>query len=532
MGLFDQFPYTNFHELNLDWLLKLVKELNSTVENFIALNTIKYADPIQWNITTQYEPNTIVIDPLTGTAYLSTKPVPAGVSLSNEEYWTVVFDLSEFITRNAQNFTDRIESETTSTATFDSAVGQWIIWGDTLYHAISPITTGDAYVIGSNIEHITMENLYNLIINMINNEATARSTADAALQSNIDNEATARSAADAALQSNIDSEAATRSAADTAINNKITSLDPYEKFRGKTIEVIGDSISAYTTLAHNWVYLLTEFMAAYNCTVINRAIDGDSFAGLAQKITAGTYTVDAADYYIVFLGTNYADSWGYTTGSNPLAPAITTVCNAIRSAANTDAKFFFVSPLKKFMAGTNDYLNPLPVMRNVLELLMQYQGYNVISGYNIGELCASNTARYLTDLLHPTEEFSPILFKYILDGLVSERSNITQPAAAQRTFSNTLSSSSNVFIRYDGLHIVIKIDVNGYSPTVGDWVDICNVPTFLDDQPFPFVQTGAIAGATYQYRIQNNKLQAYYFTAPSTTFKDVVDFYITANQNC
>ena len=26
MGLFDQFPYTNFHELNLDWILKALKE--------------------------------------------------------------------------------------------------------------------------------------------------------------------------------------------------------------------------------------------------------------------------------------------------------------------------------------------------------------------------------------------------------------------------------------------------------------------------------------------------------------------------
>ena len=93
MGLFDQFPYTNFHELNLDWLLRMMKELNNTVENFVALNTIKYADPIQWNITTQYEANTVVIDPNTGTAYISSKPVPAGVLLTNTDYWSVIFTL-------------------------------------------------------------------------------------------------------------------------------------------------------------------------------------------------------------------------------------------------------------------------------------------------------------------------------------------------------------------------------------------------------------------------------------------------------
>ena len=32
MGIFEHFPYTNFHELNLDWLLKAVKELDKKVE--------------------------------------------------------------------------------------------------------------------------------------------------------------------------------------------------------------------------------------------------------------------------------------------------------------------------------------------------------------------------------------------------------------------------------------------------------------------------------------------------------------------
>lgn len=31
MGLFEHFPYTNFHDLNLDWILRTVKELYNKV---------------------------------------------------------------------------------------------------------------------------------------------------------------------------------------------------------------------------------------------------------------------------------------------------------------------------------------------------------------------------------------------------------------------------------------------------------------------------------------------------------------------
>lgn len=33
MGLFEQFPYTNFHELNLDWIIKEIKDLNEKVDS-------------------------------------------------------------------------------------------------------------------------------------------------------------------------------------------------------------------------------------------------------------------------------------------------------------------------------------------------------------------------------------------------------------------------------------------------------------------------------------------------------------------
>lgn len=159
MGLFERLPYTNFHELNATWIIEQIVELKTTIEQFVSINALKYADPIQWNITTQYEKNTIVIDPLTGTAYISVQPVPSGVNITNTDYWTVVFDLGSFVVRAAKNFTDKWEDETTLTATFPSSVNDWIIWGDVLYVVKAPIIAGDQYVIGSNIEHFTAEDV-------------------------------------------------------------------------------------------------------------------------------------------------------------------------------------------------------------------------------------------------------------------------------------------------------------------------------------------------------------------------------------
>ena len=169
----NKFPYTDFHELNADWMIRTMVELINQVENFVSLNAIKYADPIQWNITSQYEKNTVVIDPLTGTAYISVQPVPMGVILTNTDYWTVIFDLGSFVTRAAKNFTNRYEADTTLTATFASNVGDWLVWGDTLYKAITNIVAGDQYVVDSNIQAFTIEELVGHLENLTTNNKSS-----------------------------------------------------------------------------------------------------------------------------------------------------------------------------------------------------------------------------------------------------------------------------------------------------------------------------------------------------------------------
>ena len=96
MGYFNNFPYTNFHELNLDWLLQQMKQLNTDFANFAAENVLHYADPLDWDITKQYQSNTMVRNTQDNYIYLSLQPVPAGIDISNTDYWYRIGDLNAF----------------------------------------------------------------------------------------------------------------------------------------------------------------------------------------------------------------------------------------------------------------------------------------------------------------------------------------------------------------------------------------------------------------------------------------------------
>lgn len=160
------YPYTDFHELNLDWIIKAIKRLSKELTDFVNLNTIKYADPIQWNITSQYETNTVVLDSLTGTAYLSKQPVPSGVSITDTAYWQVIFTLD--ILNVNENITLRDDGLNIN-ATFASDTGDWLLWNGILYKVTQPISVNTAYVVGFNIDRYTVELFIADYINALNN---------------------------------------------------------------------------------------------------------------------------------------------------------------------------------------------------------------------------------------------------------------------------------------------------------------------------------------------------------------------------
>ena len=216
-------PYTNFRDLNLDWIIEVLNEFNTKLTNFVSLATIKYADPIQWDITSQYEANTVVVDSK-GNAYLSVKPVPSGVSLDRTEFWTKIGNFDE-LWADVKKAITPYDEEHSPTATADRAVNDLVWVNGALVRVTRAMKAGDAYVPGSNCVNSSTNEVLHYLITAFNEglsaEQTAREDADNQLQTAIAAEQTAREDADNQLQTDIAAEQTAREDADKQLQTAI-----------------------------------------------------------------------------------------------------------------------------------------------------------------------------------------------------------------------------------------------------------------------------------------------------------------------
>ncbi|MBR5298784.1 MAG: hypothetical protein IKU36_00885 [Bacteroidales bacterium] len=195
----NQFPYSDFHEMNLDWIIRRVKELAIEMQEFTVVNKIAYADPIEWNITTQYPAFNIVYDEASARLMISKQPVPKGVSINNAAYWALVSPFKiddEFSTTSINPVTNRavtakfndVDSDIADLEAEDIAINGRI---DTTNDRIDATNGNLAQEITDRTDADTaLSNRINAADTNIANEAIARTNADIAINTRIDNLAT------------------------------------------------------------------------------------------------------------------------------------------------------------------------------------------------------------------------------------------------------------------------------------------------------------------------------------------------------
>lgn len=165
-----EFPHTRNYEGDLGFIIKKLIELTEKYNTFFAYNSIKFADPITWNITTQYPAYMIVFDTNNQGAYISKQPVPVGIDIINTDYWEFIGPLvvdayaRTMIERVLHFITNHYNAGPTATAVYTS--GDLIILDGNLYRATTTINIGETLTEGINITAVTIETL----LDEINNE--------------------------------------------------------------------------------------------------------------------------------------------------------------------------------------------------------------------------------------------------------------------------------------------------------------------------------------------------------------------------
>ena len=287
-------PYTNFHDLNLDWIIEVLNEFNTELTNFVSLATIKYADPIQWNITSQYEANTVVVDS-NGNAYLSVKPVPSGVSLDRVEFWTKIGNFDELWADVKKAITPNDEGHS-PTATANRAVNDLVWVNGALVRVTRAMIAGDSYVPGSNcVSSSTNEVLHYLITTFnegLNAEKTARENADTQLQTAIDAEKTARENADTQLQTAIDAE---KTARENAISAEQTARESADNGLQNSIDQLKQDVTKILDYANVKNYGATGDGSTDDTEAIKTAIASgkDLYFPDGEYLITGTVDIGA-----------------------------------------------------------------------------------------------------------------------------------------------------------------------------------------------------------------------------------------------
>ena len=85
-NIINNWPYTDLHNLNLDWIIRTVKEMGEKLESFETyFPHVSEHDNGVWDPAWNYDPNEIVYT--TDAVYIAKTSVPTGIAITNTAYW-------------------------------------------------------------------------------------------------------------------------------------------------------------------------------------------------------------------------------------------------------------------------------------------------------------------------------------------------------------------------------------------------------------------------------------------------------------
>lgn len=192
-GFLNQFPYSDFHEMNLDWIIRTVKQMDAKLNSFVDYNKIEFADPINWSIINQYKTALIVYDQGTEFLYISKQPVPSGIAINNTDYWMPIIPFkidnalsttsinpvqNKVITNEITTVNDRC---TVNSARIDQAMEDISDQGDLISQNHADIDTLNTHINEEISARTTADNLINTRIDSIIALPDGSTTADAEL---------------------------------------------------------------------------------------------------------------------------------------------------------------------------------------------------------------------------------------------------------------------------------------------------------------------------------------------------------------
>mgnify|MGYP002575530496 CR=1 FL=1 len=150
---------------------EMVSKVIEVMQLYMETSSISYADPIQWDITKQYPRNTVVVT-VNGDGYLSTQPVPIGIDIGNEDYWTKIGNFSE-LWGSVKLAITPVDEKLKTTASAARAVNDLVWLNNDLYVITKAMDAGTRYIEGTNCKKTDIgEQLNDLNTKVENNKSS------------------------------------------------------------------------------------------------------------------------------------------------------------------------------------------------------------------------------------------------------------------------------------------------------------------------------------------------------------------------